>query len=352
MVLDTISDPISNHIFAFYGRATTITSRDIVGDCVAGISIDLAGTGICPPGNTEEEQREGRSRGRWDYTGQTWYSWCAVDNIDEKPEVQLNGLAKEEERAAVAPVNGDQPGSIQTTAASLDIGGKPEAGTKVPGGPPVGGVLQRPGPSACPSVLASPPMFGAAPVNGQGAKGLRGGPPPLALTPQGLTPQGMNPQGMASQGLAGPAPAQYRTAAFLSRYSTTLPPQASGPYHAGYGQPQTNDVGRPTEGLSSARRRSSTALPDGARGPVGLTTALPSVSRVGHAAFLRAADNREPSRDGHVTGASGGERGRAPSPAPLERASLSPPAACIPRGSRIRKLALSTWADGALMAGF
>ncbi|CAN8022243.1 unnamed protein product, partial [Ixodes persulcatus] len=158
---------------------------------------------------------------------------------DEKPEVQLNGLAKEEERAAVAPVNGDQPGSIQTTAASLDIGGKPEAGTKVPGGPPVGGVLQRPGPSACPSVLASPPMFGAAPVNGQGAKGLRGGPPPLALTPQGLTPQGMNPQGMASQGLAGPAPAQYRTAAFLSRYSTTLPPQASGPYHAGYGQPQT-----------------------------------------------------------------------------------------------------------------
>ncbi|KAM7303089.1 hypothetical protein ISCGN_018597 [Ixodes scapularis] len=53
---------------------------------------------------------------------------------DEKPEVQLNGLAKEEERAAVAPVNGDQPGSIQTTAASLDVGGKPEAGTKVPWG--------------------------------------------------------------------------------------------------------------------------------------------------------------------------------------------------------------------------
>ncbi|XP_029834094.2 RNA-binding motif, single-stranded-interacting protein 1 isoform X2 [Ixodes scapularis] len=158
---------------------------------------------------------------------------------DEKPEVQLNGLAKEEERAAVAPVNGDQPGSIQTTAASLDVGGKPEAGTKVSGGPPVGNVLQRPGPSTCPSVLASPPMFGAAPVNGQGAKGLRGGPPPLALAPQGLAPQGMNPQGMTSQGLAGPAPAQYRTAAFLSRYSTTLPPQATGPYHAGYGQPQT-----------------------------------------------------------------------------------------------------------------
>ncbi|KAM7303083.1 RNA-binding motif, single-stranded-interacting protein 1 isoform X7 [Ixodes scapularis] len=118
---------------------------------------------------------------------------------DEKPEVQLNGLAKEEERAAVAPVNGDQPGSIQTTAASLDVGGKPEAGTKVSGGPPVGGVLQRPGPSTCPSVLASPPMFGAAPVNGQGAKGLRGGPPPLALAPQGLAPQGMNPQGMTSQ---------------------------------------------------------------------------------------------------------------------------------------------------------
>lgn len=48
MVLDTISDPIINRIFAFYGRATTITSRDIVGDCVAGISIDLAGTGMSP----------------------------------------------------------------------------------------------------------------------------------------------------------------------------------------------------------------------------------------------------------------------------------------------------------------
>ncbi|CAN7997812.1 unnamed protein product, partial [Ixodes hexagonus] len=158
---------------------------------------------------------------------------------DEKPEVQLNGLAKEDERAAVVPVNGDQPGSIQS--ASLDTGGKPEAATKVCGGPPVGGVLQRPGPSGCPPVLASPQaaMFGAAPVNGQGAKGLRGGPPPLALAPQGLAPQGMAPQGMTPQGLAGPAPAQYRTAAFLSRYSTTLPPQATGPYHGGYGQPQT-----------------------------------------------------------------------------------------------------------------
>ncbi|KAG0415623.1 hypothetical protein HPB47_007239, partial [Ixodes persulcatus] len=48
MVFDTISDPIINRIFAFYGRATTITSRDIVGDCVAGISINLAGTGMSP----------------------------------------------------------------------------------------------------------------------------------------------------------------------------------------------------------------------------------------------------------------------------------------------------------------